>query len=106
MNHKTIKTGIFRFDRLDARNHLARRSTEPGLLGNAIAQRRGAGGGARGAPGSALPVGVTHEAERREPFESLVVRGFKPANGFLAAVGQIDAGTPDHVLAELFISPA
>src|SRR6516225_10776513 len=103
MNHKAIKSGIFRFDRLDARYHLGRRSAEPGLLINAITQRRGAGRRAGRTPGSALLVGVTHEAEWREPFESFVVRGFEPANGFLAAVSQVNAGAPDHVLAKLLV---
>src|SRR5262249_55184110 len=81
-------------------------AAEPSFLIDAVAQRRGAGRRARRAPGPALLVGIAHEAERREPFEPFVVRGLKPANSFLAAIGQIDAGTPNHVLAELFVLTA
>ena len=106
MNHKTVETRIFCFDRFDAANNLARRSAEPGFLIDAVAQRRGAGGRARRAPGSTLLVGVTHKAERREPFKPFVVRRLKPADRFLATVGKIDAGAPNHVLAEFLVLAA
>src|SRR5260370_877253 len=66
-------------------------------LGEARHRRRRTGG----APGAAFFVGVAHEAERREPFETLVVRRFQPADRLFLAVGEVDAGARDHVLAEL-----
>src|SRR6516162_10782369 len=103
MDHKVLKAWIFRLDRLDAGNHLSRGSTKPGLLRNAVLQQRRAGGRARRAPDATLLVGIAHKAKRREPFKALVMRRLEPADRLFTAVGQIDAGAPDHVLAELFI---
>src|ERR1700722_2284362 len=103
MDHKVLKARIFRLDRLDAGNHLSRGSTKPSLLRNAVLQQRRAGWRARRAPDATLLVCIAHKAERREPFKALVMRRLEPADRLFTAVGQIDAGAPDHVLAELLI---
>src|ERR1043166_1294144 len=95
-----LEAGVFRLDRLDAVDDVRGRAAEPRLLLHAVAQRGYACGRARRAPGAALLVGVAHEAERREPFVALVVRRLDLADRLLLRVGEIDAGAPDHVLAE------
>src|SRR5262249_59789627 len=85
-------------------DHLARRAAEPGLLLHAIADRGDRRRRARRAPGAALVVGITHEAERREPLVAFVVGGLDPADRLLLAVGDVEAGAPDHVLANLLVA--
>src|SRR5712692_26585 len=104
VDHEVLETGIFRRDRLDAVNHLRRWAAEPRPLRNAVLQRGRARGRAGRAPDTAVLVGIAHEAERREPLEALVMRGLEPAHRLLAAVGEIDAGAPDHVLAQLLLA--
>src|SRR5258707_11724724 len=101
VDHEVLEAGIFGRDRLDAVDHVAGRAAEPRLLGDAVGERGRARRRPGRAPGAALLVGVAHEAERREPLVALVVRGLDLARRFRFAVGEIDAGTPDHVLAEL-----
>ena len=81
-----------------------RRAAEPGLLRDPVAQRGHPRRRAGRAPGAAVLVGVAHEAERREPLVALVVRGLELADRFLLAVREVDAGAPDHVLAELLLA--
>src|SRR5207302_5034115 len=106
MDHEAIEPGIFRLDRLDPVDHFGRRAAKPRLLSNSIPQRRRAGTCAGRTPGAPLLVGVTHKAEWREPFESLVMRRLEPPYRLVAALGQINAGAPNHVLAELLILAA
>src|SRR5262245_39533995 len=101
MDHEVLKPGILVGDRSDAIDHLAGRTAEPGLLVDAVPQRRRARGRPGRPPGATPLVGIAHEAERREPLETLVVRGLEPLDCFGLAVGEVDAGAPDHVLAEL-----
>src|SRR5947209_6510776 len=90
MNHEIFETGVFRLDRLDTVDDLARRAAEPGFLPYAFAQGRNGRGRAGRAPGAALLVGITHKAERRKPFEALVVSCFAFADRAFLAVGDID----------------
>src|SRR5215472_2904861 len=105
VNHEVLEARVLCLDRFDALDHKLGRAAEPGLLLDAVLEARRARGRARGAPGAALLVGVAHEAEGREPFVALVVRGLDPADRFLLGIGEIDAGAPDHVLAELLRAP-
>src|SRR6516162_5322499 len=52
------------------------------------------------APSPTLFVGVAHKAERRKPLVALVMRRLEAADRLLLGVGEIDARTPDHVLAK------
>src|SRR5262245_24000208 len=101
VDHEGLEARILVGDRPDAVDHVARRAAEPRLLRDAVAQRRHPCRRAGRAPGAAVLVSVADEAERREPLVALVVRRLDPANGFLLAVGEVEAGAPDHVLAEL-----
>src|SRR5262249_52409570 len=104
MNHEGPEARIFRRDRLDAVNHLRRRSAKPGLLRNTIFQRGRARRRARRAPDAAMLVRIADEAERREPLETLVMCGLEVPHRLFAAAGQIDTGAPNHVLAQLFVA--
>src|SRR4051794_41151779 len=101
MDHEVLKAGIFCLDRLDPLDDLGGFAAEPGLLLYAFAQARDRGRRTRRAPSPALLVGVAHEAERRKPLVALVMRRFELADRLFLAVGEVDAGTPDHVLPEL-----
>src|SRR5689334_7217909 len=101
VDHEVLEAGILGLDRPDPLDHVLRRTAEPRLLLDAVGERRDARGRAGRAPRAALLVGVAHEAERREPLVALVVRGLDLALGLLGRVGEIEAGAPDHVLAEL-----
>src|SRR5262245_22069526 len=101
MDHEALEPGILVRDRFDAIDDLRGRAAEPGLLLDAITQRRDPRGRAGRAPGASLLVGIAYEAERREPLVAFVVRRLEPADGFLPAWREVDAGAPDHVLAEL-----
>src|SRR5580765_2919336 len=81
VDHEVLQTRIPGLDGLDAFDHVLRRAAEPGLLLDAVGQRRDARGRARRAPRAALLVGVAHESEWREPFVALVVRGLDAARG-------------------------
>src|SRR5438045_691330 len=105
MDHEILEAGVSRLDRFDAVDDLARRAAEPRLLPHPVAQGRDVRRRARGAPGAALLVGVAHKAERREPFVALVMRRFEAADRLFLAVGEVDAGAPDHVLPELPVAP-
>src|SRR5689334_4467697 len=102
VDHEVLQPGILRGDRLDAVDHLGGRAAEPGLLRDAVGEPRRARRRPGRAPGAPFLVRVAHEAERREPLEALVVRRLEPAQRLGMAVGEVDAGAPDHVLAELF----
>src|SRR5665213_3983253 len=104
VDHEIFEAGIARLDRLDAVDYLVRAAAEPGLLLYPFAQGGDADRGAGGAPGAAVLVGVADKAERREPFEALVVRRLQPADRLFLAVGEVDAGAPHHVLAELHVA--
>src|ERR1700688_4545239 len=80
MDHEIFEAGVFRLDRFDAVDDLARRAAEPRLLLHPLAQGWHCRGCARGAPGATLRVGVAHKAERREPFIALVMRRFEAAD--------------------------
>src|SRR5712664_3990548 len=101
MDHEVLEPRIFRLDRLDAFDDVRGRAAEPRLLRDAVGEIGHARGSARRPPRAALLVGVAHEAERREPLVALVVRRLELADGLLLAAREIDAGAPDHVLAEL-----
>ena len=58
---------------------------------------------ARRAPGAPVLVGVPHEAEWREPLVALVVRRLDTTDRLLLGAGEIEAGAPDHILAELLV---
>src|SRR4051812_38898822 len=98
MDHEVFEAGIFRLDRFDAVDYLPRRAAEPSFLLDAVAQGRDRRRRAGRAPGAPLLVGVTDNAERREPFEALVVGCLAPADRFVLALGEVDAGAPYHVL--------
>src|SRR5215471_4587271 len=70
VDHEILEPGISRRDRLDAVDHIGRRAAEPRLLRDAVLEPRRARGRAGRAPGAPLLVGITHEAERREPLEA------------------------------------
>src|SRR4029453_8973851 len=103
VDHEVLEPRVLRGDRLDALDHVRRRAAEPRLLLDAVGERRRARGRARRAPRAPLLVGVAHEAERREPLVTLVVRGLDAPLGLLGRVGQVEPGAPDHVLAELLL---
>src|SRR5262249_23168533 len=103
MDHEIFQTGILRLDRFDALDHMGRRSAEPRLLRDPVGEVRNAGGRAGRAPRAPLLVRVPHEAEGREPLVSLVVRRLHTALGFFGRAGEIDAGAPDDVLAQLLL---
>src|SRR5262249_61211543 len=105
VNHEVLEARIFRLDRLDAVDDMLRRAAEPRVLVYAVLEIGRARGGARRAPRAALLVRVAHEAEGREPFVALVVRGLDAPDRLRLAVGEIDAGAPDHVLPELLLLP-
>src|SRR5207248_8839016 len=105
MDHEILEAGVFRLDRFDTVDDLPRRAAEPRLLLYPFAQGRHCRGRAGGAPGAAVLVGVAYEAERREPFVALVMRRFEAADRLFLGVGEIDAGAPGHVLAELPVAP-
>src|SRR2546428_71180 len=102
MDHEVFEPGILRGDGLDARDHVRWRTAEPRLLLDAVGQRGHARGRARRAPRATVLVGVTHETEGREPLVAFVVRRLDATLGLLGRVGEVEPGTPDHVLAELF----
>src|SRR5580704_7913212 len=104
MDHEILEAGIFGFDRLDTLDHLLGSTAEPRLLLHPLAQGRDARRRAGAAPGATVLVGVADKAERREPFVALVMRRFEAADRLFLAVGEIDAGAPDHVLAERSIA--
>src|SRR6185295_6294283 len=104
VDHEVLEARILRLDRLDAVDHVLRGAAEPCLLRDALGERRDFGWRAGRAPGAALFVGVAHEAERREPFVALVVRGLDRAHRFGLTCAEADARTPDHVLAELLVA--
>src|SRR5215510_15457450 len=101
VDHEVLEPGVLRRDRLDAVDHVRRRTAEPRLLLDPVGERGCARRRARRAPRAPLLVGVAHEAERREPLVALVVRRLHAALGLLGRVGEIQAGAPDDVLAEL-----
>src|SRR5437867_4484247 len=101
VDHEVLEPGILRLDRLDSVDDVRGGAAEPRLLRDAVGEIRHARGRARRAPRAAVLVGVPHEPERREPLVALVVRGLDAPLGLLGRVGKIDAGAPDHVLAEL-----
>src|SRR6266850_86760 len=101
VDHEVLEPRILRLDRFDSFDDVSGRPAEPRLLRDAVGEIRHARGRAGRAPGAAVLVGVAHEAERREPLVALVVRGLDAPLGLLARVGEIDAGAPDDVLAEL-----
>src|SRR5206468_5012714 len=103
MNQEVLEPRILGFDRPDAVDDLARGAAEPGFLLHAIADRGDLGGRPRGTPGAALLVGITHEAERREPLVTLVMRGLHAPDRLFLAGGEIETRAPDHVLAELLL---
>ena len=105
MDHEVLEPGILGRDRLDPVDHVRRRPAEPRLLLDAVGERRHARGRARRTPRAAVLVGVAHEAEGREPLVALIVRRLDTALGLLGRVGQIEPGAPDHVLAELLLTP-
>src|SRR5882757_7119426 len=105
MDHEILEAWIFGFDRPDAVDDLARCAAEPGFLLHAVADRGNLGGSARRAPGAAVLVGITHEAKRREPLVAFVMRRLDALDRLFLAGGEIEAGAPDHVLAEL-LGPA
>src|SRR2546422_952260 len=73
VDHEVLESGILRLDGLDPLDDVRRRAAEPGLLLDAVGERRHARGRARRAPRAAVLVRVAHEAERREPLVALVV---------------------------------
>src|SRR6267378_3321977 len=101
MDHEVLEPRILRLDRLDAFDDVRGRAAEPRLLRDAVGQVRHARGRAGRAPRAALLVGVAHEAEGREPLVALIVRRLHAPLGLLGRVGEVEAGAPDHVLAEL-----
>src|SRR5215472_5936512 len=103
VNHEVLEARVLCLDRFDALDHKLGRAAEPGLLLDAVLEARRARGRARGAPGAALLVGVAHEAEGREPFVALVVRGLYAPDRLFRGIGEINAGTPDHILTELLL---
>src|SRR5262245_42145338 len=103
MDHEVLEARVLGLDRLDALDDMGRRPAEPGLLLDAVGQRRRARRGARRAPRPSLLVGVAHEPERREPLVPLVVRRLDPALRLFRRVCQIEPRAPDHVLAELLL---
>src|SRR2546422_9182978 len=68
VDHEVLESGILRLDGLDPLDDVRRRAAEPGLLLDAVGERRHARGRARRAPRAAVLVRVAHEAERREPL--------------------------------------
>src|SRR6186997_1627981 len=80
MDHEVLEAGILRLDRLDALDHVLGRSAEPGLLRDTLGERGDFCGRTRRSPRAAVLVGVTHEAERREPFVALVMRRLDAAH--------------------------
>src|SRR4030095_7525870 len=105
VDHEVFETRILGLDRLDALDDVLRRATEPRLLLDTVGQGRDTRRCARGAPRAPLLVGVADEAERGEPLVALVVGRLDAPLGLLRRVGEIEAGTPDHVLAELLVMP-
>src|SRR4051812_30918142 len=103
MHHVILEAGVLRLDRLDAVDDLAGRAAEPRLLGDAVAQRRDLRRRPGRAPCPALLVGIAYEAERREPLVAFVVRRLDAADRLLLVARQIEAGAPDHVLAQLLL---
>src|SRR3989442_6215454 len=101
VDHEVLESGILRLDGLDPLDDVRRRAAEPGLLLDAVGERRHARGRARRAPRAAVLVRVAHETERREPLVALVVRRLHAVPGLLGRVGEEEPGAPDHVLAEL-----
>src|SRR6185369_15948101 len=93
-----------RLDRLDALDDVLGRAAEPRLLLDAVGQGRDPRGRARRAPRAAVLIGIAHEPERREPLVALIMRGLDAALGLLRSVGQVEASTPDHVLAQLLLT--
>src|SRR5262249_42959527 len=89
VDHDVLEGRILRLDGTDAIDNVLGRTTEPGLLLNAVLEARRPRGCARGTPGAALLVGVAYETERCEPFVALVVRGLDPADRLLLGVGEI-----------------
>src|SRR5262244_877432 len=78
VDHEVLEPRVLRRDRLDPVDHVRRRSAEPRLLLDPVGERGYARRRARRAPRAPLLVGVTHEAERREPLVALVVRRLHP----------------------------
>src|SRR5256884_1794245 len=101
VDHEGLESGVLRLDGLDPLDDVRRRAAEPGLLLDAVGERRHARGRARRAPRAAVLVRVAHETERREPLVALVVRRLHAVPGLLGRVGEEEPGAPDHVLAEL-----
>src|SRR6516162_5414518 len=102
MDHEILEARIFCLDRLDAVDHMRRRSAKPRLLLHPVGQRGHARWRSGSAPGPALFVGVADKAERGKPLVTLVMRRLEAADRLLLGVSKVDAGTPDHVLAQLF----
>src|SRR5213592_3537106 len=96
VDHEVLESGILRLDGLDPLDDVRRRAAEPGLLLDAVGERRHARGRARRAPRAAVLVRVAHEAERREPLVALVVRRLHAALGLLGRVGEGEPGAPDR----------
>src|SRR5262249_30901047 len=92
--------GILIRDRLDAVDDLRRRTAEPGLLRDPVAQRGHPRGRPGRTPGAPVFVRVAYESERRKPLKTFIVRGLEPAERFLLVVRAVVAGAPDHALAE------
>src|SRR6267378_7785185 len=102
VDHEILKPGVLGFNRSDPIDDLGRRATEPGLLLHAVTDRGDRRRCTRSAPGAALIVRIAHEAERREPLVALVMCRLDALDRLFLAAGEVQTGTPNHILAELF----
>src|SRR5262249_58293544 len=98
---EVVESGIARVELADGLDDLARWTAQPGLLLDALAQRRHARRRARRSPRAALLVRIAHEAERREPLVPLVVGRLHLPERLGFGVGQVDPDAPAEILTEL-----
>src|SRR5262249_58683779 len=101
MDHEILEAGVFRLDRFDAVDDMRGRAAEPSLLFYTVREQRHSRRRPGRAPGAAMLVGVADKAEGREPLVALVMRRLDPSDRLFLRVGEIEAGAPNHVLAEL-----
>src|SRR5690348_6830845 len=99
VDHEMLEAGILGLDRADAGNHLVGRAAEPRLLLDAALEARHPRRCSACAPRPPVLVGIAHEAERREPLVTLIMRRLDAAHRRLARLREVEAGAPDHVLA-------
>src|SRR6516165_3413996 len=101
MQHELVEAWVLRLVLSDQGDAVGGRSHHPGLLLDALPDRRRPGWRPRRAPGAAFGVRVADEPEGGEPLVPLVVGRLDLPDGRLSALRHVEAETEAQVLAQL-----